>query len=90
MGKSDEYRRYARTVRDLLNGKNTPYTYDARTRDVRFMHQTQGYIQLEPRIPIYIAGQGPGSRRLAGSFADGLVTGGATAPPGGSLHRGSS
>src|SRR3712207_2691898 len=68
-----EFRPYARTVRALLDGENTPYTYNGQTRDVRFIHQTQGYIELEPRIPMHIAGNGPGARRFAGSFADGLV-----------------
>jgi alkanesulfonate monooxygenase SsuD/methylene tetrahydromethanopterin reductase-like flavin-dependent oxidoreductase (luciferase family) len=78
--KLKEFRQYAHTVRDLLDGHNTPYTYGGRTRDIRFIHQTQGYIQLEPRIPMIIAGSGPATQRFAGSFGDGLVTGGATRP----------
>ncbi|MGD9893494.1 MAG: LLM class flavin-dependent oxidoreductase [Dehalococcoidia bacterium] len=78
--KLGDFRRYARTVRALLDGDNTPYTYAERTHDIRFIHQTQGYIELQPRIPMVIAGSGPGTQRFAGSFADGLVTGGATRP----------
>jgi alkanesulfonate monooxygenase SsuD/methylene tetrahydromethanopterin reductase-like flavin-dependent oxidoreductase (luciferase family) len=75
-----EFRPYARTVRALLDGENTPYTYNGQPREIRFIHPTQGYIGLQPRIPMHIAGGGPATRRFAGSFADGLVTGGATSP----------
>jgi alkanesulfonate monooxygenase SsuD/methylene tetrahydromethanopterin reductase-like flavin-dependent oxidoreductase (luciferase family) len=73
-----EFTRYARNVRDLLDGENTSFTFGG-TRDVRLLHQTQGYIQIEPRVPLHIAGSGPGSQGLAGALGDGLV-GGGTAP----------
>ena len=71
-----EFKEYARVVRDLLDGKNTPFTLDGITRDVTLMHQGRGYYALEPRIPIHISGFGPQTQRWAGAFADALVLAG--------------
>ncbi|MEX1104203.1 MAG: LLM class flavin-dependent oxidoreductase, partial [Dehalococcoidia bacterium] len=68
-----EFQSYARTVRDLLDGKNTSYTYGGEARDIQFIHQGQGYYQLEPRVPMHIAAVGPVGQRFAGRIADGLV-----------------
>jgi alkanesulfonate monooxygenase SsuD/methylene tetrahydromethanopterin reductase-like flavin-dependent oxidoreductase (luciferase family) len=68
-----DFQSYASTVRDLLDGKNTTYTYGDETNDIRFIHQGQGYYGLEPRIPMHIAGVGPVGQRFAGRIADGLV-----------------
>ncbi len=68
-----EFQSYARTVRDLLDGQNTSYTYGDGTNDIQFIHQGQGYYGLEPRIPMHIAGVGPVGQRFAGRIADGLV-----------------
>jgi alkanesulfonate monooxygenase SsuD/methylene tetrahydromethanopterin reductase-like flavin-dependent oxidoreductase (luciferase family) len=75
-----EFQRYARTVRHLLDGRSTPYTYGGQTRDVRFLHQSQGYIELAHRVPIYLAAQGPATQRFAGRFADGVDVGRAIVP----------
>ncbi len=75
-----EFQSYVRTVRDLLDGQNTSYTLGERTRDIRFIHQGEGYYQLEPRIPIHVAGVGPVGQRFAGRVADGLVILGAPNP----------
>ena len=72
-----EFQAYARTVRDLLDGRQTSYTHDhangPRTKDITFIHQGQGYYELEPRIPMHIAAVGPVGQRFAGRIADGLV-----------------
>jgi alkanesulfonate monooxygenase SsuD/methylene tetrahydromethanopterin reductase-like flavin-dependent oxidoreductase (luciferase family) len=68
-----DFQSYARTVRDLLDGKNTSYSYNGETHDIQFIHQGQGYYELEPRIPMHIAGVGPVGQRFAGRIADGLV-----------------
>jgi alkanesulfonate monooxygenase SsuD/methylene tetrahydromethanopterin reductase-like flavin-dependent oxidoreductase (luciferase family) len=68
-----DFQSYARTVRNLLDGKNTSYTYGGETNDIQFIHQRQGYYQLEPRIPMHIAGVGPVGQRFAGRIADGIV-----------------
>ncbi len=67
------FREYVRVVRDLLDGKSTPFSYDGITRDVTFMHRGMGYYRLEPRIPIHISALGPQTQRWAGGIADGIV-----------------
>jgi len=76
-----EFQTYARTVRDLLDGKHTTYAYGGVAKDITFIHQGQGYYGLEPRIPMYIAAAGPVGQRFAGRLADGMVLLGA--PDGG-------
>lgn len=71
-----EFKDYARVVRDLLDGKNTPYQLNGATTDVSLMHKDRGYYALEPRIPIHISGFGPRTQRWAGAFADALVLAG--------------
>ena len=76
-----EFQSYARTVRELLDGKQTSYSYGGVAKDIRFIHQGQGYYQLEPRIAMHIAAAGPIGQRFAGRFADGLVLLGAPNGP---------
>ena len=68
-----DFQSYARTVRDLLDGKHTNYEYDGVPKDITFIHQGQGYYELEPRIPMHIAAAGPVGQRFAGRIADGAV-----------------
>lgn len=68
-----EFQAYARTVRDLLDGKHTMFEYGGVAKDITFIHQGQGYYELEPRIPMHIAAAGPVGQRFAGRFADGMV-----------------
>ncbi|MFQ5382440.1 MAG: LLM class flavin-dependent oxidoreductase, partial [Dehalococcoidia bacterium] len=67
------FKEYVRVVRDLLEGKSTPFTYEGLTREVAFMHKEMGYYRLEPRIPIHISALGPLTQRWAGGVADGVV-----------------
>ncbi len=68
-----EFQSYLQTVRDLLDGKHTTYEYGGQAKDITFIHQGQGYYQLEPRIPIHVAAAGPVGQRFAGRMADGMV-----------------
>lgn len=68
-----EFQSYARTVRDLLDGKHTMYEYRGREKDITFIHQDQGYYELEPRVPMHIAAAGPVGQRFAGRIGDGMV-----------------
>jgi alkanesulfonate monooxygenase SsuD/methylene tetrahydromethanopterin reductase-like flavin-dependent oxidoreductase (luciferase family) len=68
-----EFQSYAWTVRDLLDGRQTGYTYGGQTKDITFIHQRQGFYELEPRIPMHIAAAGPVGQRFAGTIADGIV-----------------
>ncbi|HUG38115.1 MAG TPA: LLM class flavin-dependent oxidoreductase [Candidatus Limnocylindrales bacterium] len=69
------FREYVRVVRALLDGEEVDYTLDGETHRIRFQMREHRFIDLEPRIPLYIAGFGPKAQALAGEMADGLVSG---------------
>jgi len=75
---------YARTVRDLLDGKDALYEHAGETHAIRFMLTDKGYRNLRDRIPMYLAGYGPKSQALAGEIADGLTS---SIPRGGTLDQ---
>ena len=75
------FQSYTQTVRDLLDGRQTSYEYGGNAKDIRFIHQNQGYYELDPRIPLHIAAVGPVGQRFAGRIADGLVLLGAPNGP---------
>jgi alkanesulfonate monooxygenase SsuD/methylene tetrahydromethanopterin reductase-like flavin-dependent oxidoreductase (luciferase family) len=76
------FREYVGLVRALLDGGEVDYALGGETHRVRFQMREHRFIELEPRIPLYIAGFGPRAQALAGELADGLVSG---LPRGGSV-----
>ncbi len=66
---------YVRVVRALLDGQEVDYTLSGKTARIAFQMREFRYIDLEPRIPLYIAAYGPKAQALAGELADGLITG---------------
>lgn len=66
-------RRYASQCRALLDGEPTEFEDAAGTRTIRLAHEGD-YVELEPRIPIYLAADGPRALAAAGEVADGWVT----------------
>jgi alkanesulfonate monooxygenase SsuD/methylene tetrahydromethanopterin reductase-like flavin-dependent oxidoreductase (luciferase family) len=66
---------YVRVVRALIDGQEVDYTLDGVTRSITFQMREFRYVDVEHRIPLYIAGYGPRAQALAGELADGLVTG---------------
>ena len=74
---------YVRTVRDLLQGKDTAYEHNGEKHTIRFMLTDKGYRNLHDPIPVYLAGYGPKAQMLAGEIADGLTS---NVPRGGSLE----
>jgi 5,10-methylenetetrahydromethanopterin reductase len=68
------FREYLRVVRALLDGEAVDYTYDGHTREIRFLHRERRFINLDQRIPIYVAANGPKALEAAGEFSDGLMT----------------
>ncbi|MBT6275750.1 MAG: LLM class flavin-dependent oxidoreductase, partial [Chromatiales bacterium] len=60
--------------RALLDGDEIDYTLDGETHPIRFQMREHRFIDLEPRIDLYIAGNGPRLQALAGEMADGLIT----------------
>ena len=75
---------YARTVRNLLDGKDAQYEHNGAKQTIRFMLTEKGYRNLRDRIPMYLAGYGPKAQALAGEIADGLTT---HIPRGGTLDE---
>jgi alkanesulfonate monooxygenase SsuD/methylene tetrahydromethanopterin reductase-like flavin-dependent oxidoreductase (luciferase family) len=71
-----ELREYIRVVRALLDGEAVDFTFRGKTEEIQFMHRDRHYINLDHRIPIYVAANGPKALRLAGEAADGWITGG--------------
>jgi len=71
-----EFREYLRVVRALLDGKEADYTYAGKTRQIKFLHRDRHFVNLDNRIPIYVAANGPHVCKLAGEFGDGWVTAG--------------
>ena len=76
------FARYVRTVRALLDGAEVDNALDGRSSRIAFQMRDLRFIDLEPRIPLYVAGYGPKAQALAGELGDGLVTG---FPRGGTL-----
>ncbi|MFT4583555.1 MAG: alkanesulfonate monooxygenase SsuD [Gammaproteobacteria bacterium] len=72
--KIDAFREYLRVVRALLRGEEVDYTLDGVTRPIRFLHPDQGFRELMPEIPIYIAANGPRALAVTGEYGDGLTT----------------
>ena len=69
-----EFREYLRVVRTLLDGKAVDYTQRGRTREIQFLHRDRHFINLDNRIPIYVAANGPKALEVAGEFGDGWIT----------------
>ncbi|HVA68877.1 MAG TPA: LLM class flavin-dependent oxidoreductase [Candidatus Binataceae bacterium] len=68
-----EFRRECETIRDLLRGGVATYHEGARSSKVRLVHQADGFIRLNPRIPFYVGATGPKTTALAGEVGDGLI-----------------
>lgn len=69
-----EFREYLRVVRALLDGEAVGYTYQGQTREIEFLHRDRYFVNLDNRIPIYVAGNGPKACEAAGAYGDGWTT----------------
>jgi alkanesulfonate monooxygenase SsuD/methylene tetrahydromethanopterin reductase-like flavin-dependent oxidoreductase (luciferase family) len=65
---------YFRVVRGLLDGEEVDFPDKNEPRLIQFMHRDRRYINLDDRIPILIAANGPKAIRAAGELADGWTT----------------
>lgn len=64
---------YLRVLSGLLAGEIVDYSFNGVSRPIKMlMHETR-YMNLEPRIPLYVSGFGPRAMGLAGEYGDGLV-----------------
>ncbi len=64
---------YLRVLSGLLDGQVVDYTFEGRSRPVKMLRHETRFINLHPRIPLYVSGFGPRAMALAGEFGDGLV-----------------
>ena len=71
-----QFREYLRVVRGLLDGEEVEYTHRGETRAIRFLHRDLGFIDLEHRIPMYVAANGPIALGAAGAYGDGRISAG--------------
>jgi 5,10-methylenetetrahydromethanopterin reductase len=69
------FREYVRVVRALLDGEEVDYALGGETHRIRFQMREHRFVDLDHRIPLYVAGFGPKAQALAGELADGLVSG---------------
>ncbi len=68
-----DYAEYLRVLRALLRGEAVDYTYHGITRPIKMLMHEHKYMNLEPKIPLYVSGFGPRAMQLAGVYGDGLV-----------------
>ncbi len=68
-----EYREYLRVLSALLRGETVNYDYNGTTRPIKVLMHDDKYMNLTPKIPLYVSGFGPRAMGLAGEFGDGLV-----------------
>ena len=68
-----EYDEYLRVLSGLLRGDVVDYAFNGVTRPITMLMHEREYMNLQPRIPLYVSGFGPRAMELAGRYGDGLV-----------------
>jgi len=64
---------YLRVMRGLLDDQVVDYTFEGRTRPIKMLRHETRFMNLHPKIPMYVSGFGPRAMALAGEYGDGLV-----------------
>jgi 5,10-methylenetetrahydromethanopterin reductase len=64
---------YLRVLSGLLDGEVVDFTYEGRTRPIRMLRHDSRFMNLQPRIPLYVSGFGPRAMALAGEYGDGII-----------------
>ena len=68
-----DFQEYIRVVRALLDGETVDYTFRGKTTELKWQDHGDGFRNLEDRIPIYVAANGPRALQTAGALGDGVV-----------------
>ncbi len=68
-----DYAEYLRVLSALLRGEIVDYEYEGRVKPIKMLMHEHKYMNLEPKIPLYVSGFGPRAMGLAGEYGDGLV-----------------
>jgi len=69
-----EFREYVRVTHELLNGGQTEFNWRGRSRHIEFLCKRLGTTDIEHKIPLYVAANGPQALAIAGEFGDGRVS----------------
>jgi hypothetical protein len=65
---------YLRVLRALLDGEVTEAAFEGRNpRPIKMLRHETRFMNLLPRIPLYVSGFGPRAMALAGEHGDGLM-----------------
>ncbi len=71
--RASRLRDYAADCRALLDGQEIIHVEGSRERAIRLRHKDGLYVDLEHRIPLYVAADGPKALAVAGEVGDGWV-----------------
>jgi 5,10-methylenetetrahydromethanopterin reductase len=69
-----EFERFARECGELLRDRFGHTERDGVRFDYRFAHEPDRYVATTPRVPIYLAGDGPKALDAVGKYGDGWVS----------------
>jgi 5,10-methylenetetrahydromethanopterin reductase len=72
--KPAEFRDFVRVVRGLLDGGEVDFEFKGNTAPIKFQIPDGGFINVEYRVPLYLAAMGPKGQELCGEYADGIYT----------------
>ena len=75
-----ELERHITELRQLLSGDESEVDLLGEPTIVQFLRQEQPWINLQDRIPFYVAAANPNSLEMAGRVADAVILGGVTQP----------
>lgn len=64
---------YLRVMRALLDDEVVDYAFEGRPKPIKMLRHETRFMNLQPRIPMYVSGFGPRAMGLAGEHGDGLV-----------------
>jgi alkanesulfonate monooxygenase SsuD/methylene tetrahydromethanopterin reductase-like flavin-dependent oxidoreductase (luciferase family) len=64
---------YLRVLTALLDGQVVDYTFDGQTKPIKMLRHDTRFMNLQPKIPLYVSGYGPRAMALSGEFGDGLI-----------------
>jgi 5,10-methylenetetrahydromethanopterin reductase len=68
-----DFEAYLRIVKSLIGGDEVDYPGRARAARIWLDRPDLGFIDIQHRIPVYLAAAGPRARAIAGRHADGII-----------------
>ncbi|MGI9331811.1 MAG: LLM class flavin-dependent oxidoreductase, partial [Gammaproteobacteria bacterium] len=68
------FRQTVEVCRGLLHEGQALYRARGRENTIRFLDTENGYINIDDRVPVYVAASHPRAQSLAGELGDGVIT----------------